>query len=179
MGASGATGAEEGEPAGHQVGLRPPRHPVDRRAITWWTLRTAGDVLPPLVGILVAAAVLDGARGWLLAAAVAVAGVAAVVVVPRWRHRVHRWETTDEAVYAASGWFVREWRVVPISRIQSVDTRRGPLEQLLGLASVTVTTAAPKAGAGSLVIAGLDHATAVALAEHLTAITEATPGDAT
>lgn len=164
------------------VGLRPPRHRIDRRAVVWWALGGLGGMLLPLVALAIALAFTgDGARPWLRAAvaAVLVAGVGYVAVVPAWRYRVHRWETTDQAVYAASGWFVREWKVVPISRIQSVDTRRGPLEQLLGLASVRVTTASPRAEVGSLLIEGLDHAVAVELAEHLTEITEATPGDAT
>jgi uncharacterized protein len=63
-----------------------------------------------------------------------------------------------------------------MSRIQTVDTQRGPLEQRFGLATVTVTTASAK---GAIKIEGLDHATAEELAERLTATTQATPGDAT
>ena len=55
-----------------------------------------------------------------------------------------RWEVTDRAVYTLHGWLVREWRIAPISRVQTVDTQRGPLQQLLGLANVTVTTASAR-----------------------------------
>ncbi|MPY95983.1 MAG: PH domain-containing protein [Acidimicrobiia bacterium] len=163
------------------VGLRPPRNRVERRAVTWWTLRSLGSLVVVLAGLTAAAALVEPARAWFVAALVvaAVLGVSGAAVVPRWRYQVHRWETTDQAVYAATGWFVREWRVVPISRIQSVDTVRGPLQQLLGLATVTVTTASPRSGAGSLTIVGLDRDVAVELADHLTEITQATPGDAT
>jgi membrane protein YdbS with pleckstrin-like domain len=61
------------------------------------------------------------------------------------RFRIHRWEVTDEAVYTLSGWLVREWRIAPISRVQTVDTEHGPLQQLLRLATVTVTTASARA----------------------------------
>lgn len=158
--------------------LRPPRHAVDPRAVSWWTAQALVVVVPAAVALAVLAVVLRDARGPLLAAlaVVVVVGAAYVVVMPRWRYRVHRWETTDEAVYAASGWIWQEWRVAPLSRVQTVDTVRGPLQQLFGLATVTVTTASAK---GEITIDGLDHALAVEVVDHLTATTQAIPGDAT
>ena len=157
--------------------LRPPRNRVDPRAVRWWTARALLEVVPVAIGLAVAA-VLRDERAWLLAllAAWAVGGAAYVVVMPRWRFRVHRWETTDEAVYAASGWAWQEWRVAPLSRVQTVDTVRGPLQQLFGLASVTVTTASAK---GEITIDGLDHRLAAEVVDRLTATTQATRGDAT
>ena len=95
------------------------------------------------------------APGWLVATTVATA-VAAVtygMFVPPLLFRIHRWEITDEAVYTLSGWLVREWRIAPISRVQTVDTEHGPLQQLLELATVTVTTASAR---GPVKIPGLD-----------------------
>ncbi len=99
-----------------------------------------------------------------------------MAVMPAWRYRVHRWETTGEAVYAASGWLWQRWRVVPLSRVQTVDMLRGPIQQMYGLSGVTVTTAS---AAGAVKIKGLDRRTATDLVEHLTQYTQATPGDAT
>ena len=99
-----------------------------------------------------------------------------VVVAPRWRYAVHRWETTDEAVYSLTGWYVREWRVAPLSRVQTIDAVRGPLEQAMGLATLKVTTAS---SSGAVSIVGLDHRLAEELAERLTTVTEQIPGDAT
>lgn len=164
--------------ADDRLELRPPRHAVDPRAVRWWTVQALLTVVPPAVGLAVAAVLLGDARPWLLAllAVTAIGGAAYVVVMPRWRYRVHRWETTDEAVYAASGWIWQEWRVAPLSRVQTVDTVRGPLQQLFGLATVTVTTASAK---GEIKVDGLDHDLAVEVVDHLTATTEAIPGDAT
>jgi membrane protein YdbS with pleckstrin-like domain len=79
-------------------------------------------------------------------------------------------------VYTRYGWLNQESRIAPISRIQTVDSERGPFEQLFGLANVTVTTAS---AAGPIKIHGLDKATAQRLVDDLTANTQATRGDAT
>ncbi|MCA1269124.1 PH domain-containing protein, partial [Streptomyces sp. 7G] len=101
---------------------------------------------------------------------------ATAVLFPLWWFRTHRWEVTEDAVYVLTGFFWQEWRIAPMSRIQTVDTVRGPLEQLFRLATVTVTTASAK---GAVRIEGLDHEVAADLAERLTRITRDTPGDAT
>lgn len=131
-----------------------------------------------LVPLLVGVTVWEAARSWLTSGAVAVAvvGTVYVVVMPQWRFRVHRWEATADAVYTSAGWLSQEWRVAPMSRIQTVDTARGPLQQLLGLSTVTVTTAS---AAGPLQVEGMDHREARELVEQLTATTQAIPGDAT
>lgn len=157
--------------------LRPPAHRVHPRALRWWQLRDLLVTLALLLPQVVVAAVLGG-PGWLVSAAIAtgVLGFGHLLVVPPLRYRIHRWEVTDEAVYTRSGWLVREWRIAPISRVQTVDTEHGPLQQLLHLASVTVTTASAR---GPVTIKGLAAADAAELARALTATTAATPGDAT
>ena len=69
-----------------------------------------------------------------------VLALAHLIIMPRWRYRVHRWESTPEAVYTQSGWFTTERRIAPVSRIQTVDSHIGPFERLFRLANVTVTT---------------------------------------
>jgi membrane protein YdbS with pleckstrin-like domain len=160
------------------VTLRPPRHLVSSRAIPYWMLRAAASWLPLLVGGLIAYLVVPDIPSWLgwVLAAVTLVAIGHVVVMPQWRYRVHRWEVTPDAVYTQAGWLSQERRIAPTSRIQTVDTERGPLEQLFGLAKVTVTTAS---AAGPLSIHGLDHTVAQRMADDLTATTQATPGDAT
>lgn len=123
--------------------------------------------------------VLDGRFGWLNAAAAAatVAGVALFVgVVPVWRYRVHRWEVDDRAVYTRTGWLIQERRIAPISRVQTVDTQRGPLDRLFGLATVTVTTAS---SAGAVRIVALDSEVADQVAARLTDVAALGDRDAT
>ncbi|HKD98553.1 MAG TPA: PH domain-containing protein [Micromonosporaceae bacterium] len=161
-----------------QPSLRAPLNLVDRRAISYWTVRD-------LPGWLILGAVQviwwvgDTAHGaWhaTFLIATGIVAIAHILIMPRWRYRVHRWETTDEAVYTQTGWFTQERRIAPISRIQTVDMHRGPLEQVFGLANVTVTTAS---AAGPLKIHGLRRAHAERLVHELTTVTQATKGDAT
>jgi membrane protein YdbS with pleckstrin-like domain len=164
---------------GAEPPLRPPANRVSPRAVQWWRLRSGLVVVVLLVPQMVVAIALGKpAIYWLAATALltALVGGAYVVLVPRLLYRIHRWEITDEAVYTLSGWLVREWRIAPISRVQTVDTGHGPLQQLLGLATVTVTTASAR---GPVEIAGLAAGDAAELARTLTATTQAVPGDAT
>jgi uncharacterized protein len=108
--------------------------------------------------------------------AYAVVGVAYAGVVPQWRYLVHRWEVTDTAVYTQTGWWARERRIAPMSRVQTVDHRQGAVSRLFGLATVRVTTAS---SAGALTIEGLDQPRALAIVEELTRTAGSVPGDAT
>ncbi|WP_235037956.1 PH domain-containing protein [Microbacterium sp. 18062] len=158
--------------------LRPPKLRIERRAIWLFVLRGVlrGGAL--LVALIVTYAIWEPARVWLIAPIVAVAIVllAKAAVEPFWRYRVHRWEVTDRATYATTGWLVREWRVSPTSRIQTVDATRGPLEQLLGLSTLRVTTASSH---GAVAVVGLDARAAEEAATRLALIAELTEGDAT
>ncbi|MFI6320169.1 PH domain-containing protein [Nonomuraea sp. NPDC050556] len=158
--------------------LRPPAHRVSPAAVWYWTVRAALGwlVLAALQVVWLVASGDDlGAHVTGLVVTVVLAA-AHLAVMPRWRYAVHRWETTAEAVYTQSGWFKQEWRIAPVSRIQTIDSERGPIEQLFGLTNVVVTTAS---AAGPIKVSGLDRATATRLAAELTASAAATAGDAT
>lgn len=120
---------------------------------------------------------------WLHAVAALVTVVGAVLfiaVVPMWRYRVHRWDINvgsgTPAVYTRTGWLVQERRIAPISRVQTVDTYRGPLDRLFGLANVTVTTAS---SAGAVRIVALDDDVAERVVAQLTDIAAIGEQDAT
>ncbi|MFD2795812.1 PH domain-containing protein [Promicromonospora vindobonensis] len=166
------------ERPGPPLRLRPPRHAVDPRAVGWWSVQLALLTAVPVLPLAVLGVLIAPARPWLLlpAAVLAAVGVLATLTLPRLWFRHHRWEVTDEAVYTRTGWFFQEWRVAPLSRIQTVDTGRGPLEQRFGLATLTVTTASAR---GAVKVEGLDAETAATLAADLTLATQATPEDAT
>jgi membrane protein YdbS with pleckstrin-like domain len=158
--------------------LRPPANRVSRRAIGYWTV-TAALLWIVLIGVQTVIVVTSDDPPSFLDVTLIISCVLAplhLVVMPQWRYRVHRWEVTGEAVYTQAGWLKQEWRIAPVSRIQTVDIERDPFEQLFGLAKITVTTAS---AAGPLRIAGLRHDRALELADELTKTTQAVRGDAT
>jgi membrane protein YdbS with pleckstrin-like domain len=158
--------------------LRDPVHLVSRRAVAYWTVRAVPLWLVVLVAELFwlsSSGDHSGLRVGVPALTVLLAATH-LIVMPRWRYRVHRWEVTATAVYTQSGWIIQERRIAPLSRVQTVDTERGPLEQLFRLANVTVTTAS---AAGPLRIHGLDRATAESVVAELTETTGNSQGDAT
>jgi membrane protein YdbS with pleckstrin-like domain len=116
------------------VTLVDPAHPPSRKAPLAWAI---GAGIPWLIAVLAQLVwiALDGRVVWLhvLAAAVTTLGIVAfVVVAPLWRYRVHRWDISLEsgppAVYTRTGWITQERRIAPMSRVQTVDTYRGPLD---------------------------------------------------
>jgi len=160
------------------VDLVDPANPPSRKAPLVWAI---GAAIPWL--ILVIAQVVwfavDGRPLWahiLACAATLLGAVLFVGVVPLWRYRVHRWDISPHAVYTRTGWLVQERRIAPVSRVQTVDTYRGPLDRLFGLANVTVTTAS---SAGAVRIVALDAPVADQVVSQLTDIAAIGTEDAT
>jgi uncharacterized protein len=157
--------------------LREPRERVSPRARSMWLVGCLAEGLVMLAILTAVALAWDSlAVRWWLVGAAGVLVLGYVAIVPRWRYRVHRWEVSDIAVYTQTGWWSRERRIAPISRIQTVDYAEGALSRLFGLATVTVTTAS---AAGALRIEGLDRALAQRLVDDLTLKADAVEGDAT
>jgi hypothetical protein len=105
-----------------------------------------------------------------------VAAILHAAIMPRWRYSVHRWEVTDDAIFVRSGWLTQETRVAPISRLQTVDSRRGFLSRLMHLTTVKITTAS---SAGALTIHALDDTVAEEVVAKLAVIAQENAGDAT
>jgi uncharacterized protein len=158
--------------------LADPANPPSRKAPLAWAIGAAIPWLILAVAQLVWFVIYN--RLTMLhvaAAAVTAVGVLVfVVIVPQWRYRVHRWEISPQAVYTRSGWLIQERRIAPIARVQTVDTYRGPIDRMFGLANVTVTTAS---SAGAVHIVALDVAVADRVVARLTDIAAIGAEDAT
>lgn len=159
-----------------------PAQPPSRKAPLVWGLSAAIPWAVLVLAQLIWFA-LDSGMPWIHGAAAIATVLGAtlfVVVVPMWRYRVHRWDINvgsgTPAVYTRTGWLVQERRIAPISRVQTVDTYRGPLDRLFGLANVTVTTAS---SAGAVRIVALDNEVAERVVAQLTDIAAIGEQDAT
>lgn len=152
--------------------LRPPALQLDPRVRHLWALEAL--LAAGVLALLAAAATVIAALAWTTAGAAAVgsAGGAVVlavaiggaVLVPRLEYERYRYEVTELGLYVARGWLWKRWQVVPHARVQTVDTRSGPLLRAVGLVEVQVTTAASGGGTG---IPGLAPQVADALVHEL------------
>lgn len=158
------------------VALREPAHRVSRSAPRLWAVGAVVRVAM-VVAVLVALGLVGFVElpwwAWVL---LAVGGVAYAVLMPVVRYRIHRWESTETAVYTQVGFLSRERHVAPMSKVQTIDMDESPLARLFGLATVTVTTASAM---GSLTITAIDREVAQQLVADLTRRTEAEADDAT
>jgi membrane protein YdbS with pleckstrin-like domain len=109
----------------------------------FWAIAGAATVVPAAVGAAWASSALGGgavaALPWVALAAYA---ALAVFVMPTLRWRRWRWEVREEEIDIQRGVLILRRTLVPIRRVQHVDTERGVLQQALGLATVTLHTAA-------------------------------------
>ena len=125
-----------------------PAERLDPRAITLWRITGLLNLLPLLVGAGFAgwALIRFGNVSFLVAAlpvlAVSVLGVVVVGVAPGLRWRWWRYEIRPDEIDLQRGilWVGRT--LVPLARIQHVDTRQGPLQRRFGLSTVVFYTAA-------------------------------------
>jgi uncharacterized protein len=125
-----------------------PTERLDPRAKTLWRITGALGALPILAGGAVASWVLLRVAevalpvGVLPLIAVGVLLVISVGVTPGLRWRRWRYEIREDEVDLQRGivWVSRT--LVPLARIQHVDTQSGPLQRRFGLATVVFYTAA-------------------------------------
>jgi membrane protein YdbS with pleckstrin-like domain len=137
------------------------------------TVRRVEVVVLVAVPFLVAAVAVGVLVGALESVALAVAGavvtgLAMVAVHRRWL----AWGYAERAddLLVRRGVLVRRTSVVPYGRMQYVDVTAGPLDRRLGLARVTLHTAAAASDAS---IPGLPVAEATRLRDRLAALGEA------
>ena len=118
-------------------------HPAAIAVMAVGALREAAFPIIVLLGASLAGRGLDSAA-LQRSAAYLVLGVAVASFVGLLRWRRWRYEVRDAEIDLLHGTVRITRTLVPMLRVQHVDTTRGPLDQLLGLATVVVHTAAGK-----------------------------------
>ncbi len=125
-----------------------------------------GLALVPLAAAVVLLLVLDAGAGWVVVTVVA--GIVGLAwgwwLIGRNQQR-WRYAEGDEELYVTRGAMFRRITVVPYGRMQYVDVRSGPLDQLAGIAELQVHTASP---ATSATLPGLPLDEATRLRDRLT-----------
>ncbi|MFC3039303.1 PH domain-containing protein [Virgibacillus xinjiangensis] len=104
-------------------------------AIVLWVLTVAGVVLAYMFdfpwGIVIAAASISVICTYLF-----------VFLLPKIRWRRWRYEVFEQEIYIQHGIFIVTRTLVPMIRVQHVDTKQGPILKKFRLASVTISSAA-------------------------------------
>ncbi|ARU61640.1 hypothetical protein CBW65_11905 [Tumebacillus avium] len=128
----------------------PPQHQVDRHAVSVWRIKEA--LIGLLYGIVPLAyfllsRVIEQLPGWGLYVLIALALLGylfEVGLVPLIRYRTLRYEITAEEVYLQYGVLIIRRSLIPMNRVQHVETAQGLLLRTYDLANVTIYTAAGK-----------------------------------
>lgn len=149
--------------------VRPkPAQTVNPKAVVLWRVEAMlrALVLFVLVSLTLASLMamlpLSAAWGGLALGAFLVYALVQIVFVPRIRFQHWRYQVDAHELDIQFGVFVVRRILIPLVRVQHVDTVQGPLSKQFGLSSVTVSTAA-----GSHLIPGLTDQAADELRDNI------------
>ncbi|MDP3631076.1 MAG: PH domain-containing protein [Actinomycetota bacterium] len=126
-----------------------PPNKLDPRAKTVWRLHEGisfGIALLVCIGLAVVMTLVDGPPVvWVLPLIITViATIVWMTVVVEIMYRRWRWGVSDVDVRLQSGLVIITRTVIPMARIQHVDTSQGPILRLFSLSEVRFSTAAGK-----------------------------------
>lgn len=148
--------------------------PIDPKVVTVWRIVSAITLAFVLLALLVPAGLATSLGGVPLAAtALGYAAVAAVAGFlafwfPRRAYLAYGYRIDEKVLEIRNGVVVRLERLLPLSRLQHVDVKSGPVERAFGLATLVLYTAGTHEAV--LRIPGLAAGDAVRLRDRLVAI---------
>jgi uncharacterized protein len=102
---------------------------------------------------------------WWLAGAGALLFVPIVWLLPRRRYNAWGFLRGEDELMVKHGLLIRKLTVVPFGRVQHIDIAQGPLQRMLGIATLVLNTAGTRGAAVRL--PGLDRSEAEALRDHV------------
>lgn len=94
--------------------------------------------------------------------ALAVLIVLDVSVSPYFRYNRYRYSINEECIDIIEGYLFVKRNIVPIERLHKLQTKKGPVDQMFGVAKVVVTT-----GGGDVTLEFLEEDRAEQIAENL------------
>ncbi|WP_338471487.1 PH domain-containing protein [Niallia sp. XMNu-256] len=126
---------------------QPPQNRISKRALPVW--RITGTIITLFLLILLAGFIflsnLFNWPIWISITAIILFLLFAYIdiyLVPKLRWKHWRYEVREQEIEIQSGIFVIKRTLVPMVRVQHVDTEQGPLLRKYNLATVTISTAA-------------------------------------
>ncbi|MBU8879884.1 PH domain-containing protein [Bacillus sp. FJAT-29790] len=127
--------------------VREPQKRISTRGLTVWRISGAIHSLIPLilVGGAIVLTVIFSWPIWIIGAALMIFAIYTylfVMIIPTMKWKRWRYEVRENEIELQHGVFVIKRTLVPMIRVQHVDTRQGPVLRKYRLATVTVSTAA-------------------------------------
>ncbi len=124
-----------------------PQKRISERALTVWKIAACLHSLLVwlLAGGLIAITIIFDFPNWIIGTAVAVAVVYSyffIFLLPKLRWKRWRYEVREQEIELQYGVFIVKRTLIPMIRVQHVDTLQGPLLRKYALSTVTVSTAA-------------------------------------
>jgi hypothetical protein len=145
-------------------------NPLQPRHLTLLRIHYGLAALLLLAGIIYGDGVL-ARQDWWPAGVASGAGafllLIAVVLLPARRYRAWGYEEGEDELVVKHGLMVRKLTVVPFGRVQHIDVAQGPVQRMLGLATLVLNTAGTRGAAVRL--PGLLHPQAETMRDHIRA----------
>ena len=146
------------------------RHRLPARVTRYWRWRAFYSSLPLLVLLISGAIVLPWGPWWVRwgVVGVVVAVIAAcLIILPPIRYRVFWYAISSTEIDIQNGIIFTKRSVVPMRRVQTLRSERGPMADHYRLTNLKIRTAA-----GSVRLSGLDRAEADELCERISRLTD-------
>lgn len=124
-----------------------PREKIDPKALTVWQIVggiSSAIVIAVVIGLFVIALNTDFPF-WITASGGCLALVLLYVdieIIPKLRYKRWRYEVSEQEIDIQHGIWIVKRTLVPMVRVQHVDTKQGPILRKYQLATVTISTAA-------------------------------------
>lgn len=124
-----------------------PQKRISERALTVWKISAFihSLVVWLIAGGLITITVLFDWPYWIIGAALMVAALYSylfIFLLPTLRWKRWRYEVREQEIELQYGVFIIKKTLIPMIRVQHVDTQQGPLLRKYRLSTVTVSTAA-------------------------------------
>ncbi|CDQ40916.1 MULTISPECIES: PH domain-containing protein [Virgibacillus] len=126
---------------------QPPKHTIAQDAIKVWRITEAiffGILIIIGIAAFIISMLFDFTIWYSIIGLVVIIVLAYIAIqyLPALRWRRWRYEVFDQEIYIQHGIIIVSRTLVPMIRVQHVDTKQGPILKRYGLASVTISTAA-------------------------------------
>jgi uncharacterized protein len=109
------------------------------KVVLTWRIFGGIGMFFPLAGLSIAGALFLEPVRWLVPVLAAIVLLLGVTWYPKARYARWRWQLTDRALEMRYGVMVHRHEAVPYFRVQQIDIERGPVDRMLGLATLQMT----------------------------------------